>query len=373
MSWEPTTTKSDQDFMREALQLAQSWLGQVWPNPSVGCVIVKSGQVVGRGFTQRGGRPHAEAEALKDAGAAARGATVYVTLEPCSHHGKSPPCADALIKAGISRVVSALEDPDNRVAGQGHAKLRDAGIEVETGVCTAEAAELNAGFLLHRTVGRPFVTLKIATSLDGKVALRNGESKWITGEAARLKGHELRANHDAILVGSGTVRADDPELTCRLPGHEHRSPVRVILDSNARIPKASRLVATAKVAPVWVVGDERIASSRVAELSADGVEFVPTVLDSQGRVDAFAAVRALAARGITRLLVEGGARVATSFLTAKLVDQIVWFRSASYIGNDGIPAIGDLGLDAMKQIERFERSSVQLLGPDLEEVLRRPK
>src|SRR5215468_11232385 len=212
-------------MMRAALALARRSLGRTWPNPAVGCVIMKDGRVVGRGRTRDGGRPHAEADALAQAGPAARGATVYVTLEPCSHQGRSPPCADALIKARVARVVSAMEDPNPPVNGQGHARLKAAGIAVEVGEGAREAAEINAGFLMRVLAGRPLFHLKLASSLDGRIATATGESKWITGEGARADGHRLRAVHDAILVGAGTVAADDPDLTCRLPGLGAYSPV----------------------------------------------------------------------------------------------------------------------------------------------------
>src|SRR6266705_1008472 len=219
----------DEQAMRAALALARRGLGRVWPNPAVGCAIVKDGRVVGRGWTQPGGRPHAETEALARAGGAAHGATAYVTLEPCCHSGRTPPCADAL-------VVAALEDPDPRVVGGGLARLRAAGIAVEAGLCAAEAAEINAGFFQRVRLGRPLVTLKLATSLDGRIATASGESRWITGPAARERAHLLRVTHDAILVGTDTVLADNPQLTCRLPGLGHRSPVRIAIDRELRIP-----------------------------------------------------------------------------------------------------------------------------------------
>src|SRR5579862_7078692 len=222
-----TAASIDLMAMRGALSLARRGLGNTWPNPAVGCVLVREGRVVGRGWTQPGGRPHAETEALARAGRAARGATAYVTLEPCCHHGRTPPCADALIAAGLSRVVAAIEDPDPRVAGGGLARLRAAGLDVESGLCAAEAAEINAGFLSRLRLGRPLVTLKLATSLDGRIATASGESRWITGGPARERAHLLRATHDAILVGTDTVIADNPELTCRLPGLAGHSPVRV--------------------------------------------------------------------------------------------------------------------------------------------------
>src|SRR5947207_3648663 len=239
--------------MRAALALGRRGLGTVWPNPAVGCVIAKEGRVVGRGWTQPGGRPHAETEALARAGEAARGATLYVTLEPCCHWGRTPPCADALIAAGLRRVVVALEDPDPRVAGGGLARLRAAGIGVEVGLGAAEAAEINAGFVNRVRLGRPLVTLKLATSLDGRIATASGESRWITGPAARERAHLLRATHDAILVGTDTVLADNPQLTCRLPGLAGHSPLRVVLDRQLRIPPSARLLADARQVPTWIV------------------------------------------------------------------------------------------------------------------------
>src|SRR5437764_12238002 len=239
--------------MRAALGLALRGLGNVWPNPAVGCVIVKEGRVVGRGWTQPGGRPHAETEALARAGEATRGATAYVTLEPCCHWGRTPPCTDALIAAGVRRVVVALEDPDPRVAGEGVRRLGAAGLHVDIGLGETEAAEINAGFFCRLRNGRPLVTLKLATSLDGRIATRRGESQWITGPPARERAHALRAGHDAIMVGTGTVLADDPQRTCRLPGLAHRSPVRVVIDRQLRIPPRMRLVSDARTVPTWVL------------------------------------------------------------------------------------------------------------------------
>src|SRR5712691_553149 len=243
----------DLSIMRAALALARRGLGNVWPNPAVGCVIARNSKVVGRGWTQPGGRPHAETEALARAGGAAQGATAYVTLEPCSHWGRTPPCADALIAAAVGRVVVAIEDSDPRVAGGGLARLRAAGIAVETGLGAADAAEINAGFLQRVRLGRPLVTLKLATSLDGRIATAAGESRWITGPAARDHAHLLRATHDAILVGTGTVLADDPQLTCRLPGLAGCSPVRVVLDRQLRIPPGADIIAEARQVPTWLV------------------------------------------------------------------------------------------------------------------------
>ena len=246
-------TDDDTAHMRAALALARRGLGNTWPNPAVGCVIVRNNRVVGRAVTAPGGRPHAEPQTLAMAGDAARGTAAYVTLEPCCHHGRTPPCTDALIGAGIARVVIAARDPDPRVNGQGVAKLRAAGIAVEEGVLAGEAAEILAGFHQRTTTGRPLVTLKLASTLDGRIATHSGESRWITGEPARRAAHVLRGRHDAILVGVGTVIADDPDLTCRLPGFRPTRIVRVVADSHLRTPLTARLVATARETPTWML------------------------------------------------------------------------------------------------------------------------
>jgi diaminohydroxyphosphoribosylaminopyrimidine deaminase/5-amino-6-(5-phosphoribosylamino)uracil reductase len=360
--------------MRAALGLARRGLGNVWPNPAVGCVIARDGRVIGRGWTQPGGRPHAETEALARAGAAAQGATAYVTLEPCCHWGRTPPCADALIAAGISRAVAATEDPDPRVAGGGIARLRQAGIAVETGLCEAEAAEINAGFFQRVRLGRPLVTLKLATSLDGRIATASGESRWITGPAARERAHLLRATHDAVLVGTGTVLADDPQLTCRLPGLERRLPVRVALDRELRIPLDARLVAEARQTPTWLVAFPSADSQRRQALADAGVEIVVTEADAGGRIDLAATLAALGGRGLTRLLVEGGGRLAATLLRAGLVDRLVWLHAPLLLGGDGLPAVAELGLDALAAAPAFERISIEPVGADLLSTyrLRRP-
>ena len=335
--------KLDLSFMRAALALARRGLGNVWPNPAVGCVIVNDGRVVGRGWTQPGGRPHAETEALVRAGAAAEGGTAYVTLEPCCHWGQTPPCADALIAAGLSRVVVAVEDPDPRVAGGGVGRLRQAGLTVDTGVCEAAAAEINAGFFHRVRLGRPLVTLKLATSLDGRIATAAGESRWITGPAARERGHLLRATHDAILVGTGTVLADDPQLTCRLPGLGERSPLRVVLDRQLRIPLAARLFAEARRVPTWLVALPSTDPVKQQALRDAGVEIIDGEPDPAGHLDLAAALRRLGERGLTRLLVEGGGQLAAALLRAGLVDRLAWLHAPLLLGGDGVPAVGKLG------------------------------
>jgi diaminohydroxyphosphoribosylaminopyrimidine deaminase/5-amino-6-(5-phosphoribosylamino)uracil reductase len=361
-----TTTETDFGHMRAALSLARRGLGRVWPNPSVGCVIVdKTGQVVGRGFTQRGGRPHAETEALRQAGPAAAGGTAYVTLEPCAHHGKTPPCAEALIAAGISRCVVALQDPDPRVAGRGLAMLRQAGRSVTLGLLKEEAHDVTAGFLKRVEQGRPLVALKLATTLDGRIATRGGESQWITGPAARQHGHLLRASFDAILVGSGTALADNPNLTCRLPGLADRSPVRLVLDRRLRLPLTSKLIQTAKQVPVWLLTSDQQSDARLAPYRQAGVEVLPLAAS-----DPVSVLSALGTRGLTRVLVEGGAQIAATFLQAKMVDRLIWMRASGILGGDALAAIADLGLDHLDAMQRFQLSSAQRLGGDYLETYR---
>ena len=366
----PENTSIDLAMMRAALGLARRGLGTVWPNPSVGCVLVKDGHVVGRGWTQRGGRPHGETEALRRAGAAANGATAYVTLEPCSHWGKTPPCADALIAAGLRRVVVALEDPDPRVAGAGIEALRKAGLAVETGLCAAEAAELNAGFLQRVRSGRPLVTLKLATSLDGRIATAAGESRWITGPPARERAHLLRATHDAILVGTDTVLADDPELTCRLPGLADRSPVRIVLDRQLRIPPNARIFVEARQVPTWLVTLRSADPARLKLLRDAGVEVIAAEPHATGTIDLAAALGLLGTRGLTRLLVEGGGRLAAALLRAQLVDRLVWFHAPMLLGREGIPAVAALDIGALADMPRFERVSSEIVGEDQVTVFR---
>ena len=346
--------------MAAALSLAARNLGQVWPNPAVGCVIVDAaGHVVGRGLTQRGGRPHAETEALKMAGDRARGGTAYVTLEPCSHHGKTPPCAEALVAAGIKRCVAAIEDPDPRVSGRGLAKLREAGIAVETGVLAAQARDLNAGFLTRVTKGRPLVALKLATSLDGRIATRAGESRWITGEEARAFGHRLRATHDAIAVGSGTVLADDPELTCRIPGMEHRSPVRLVFDRRGRTPVTAKVLT--KTPPTWIISEQ-----------AGSVKSTAQFIEIAQNAELADILAKLGEAGLTSILVEGGATLATAFLKAGLVDRVYWFRAPMTIGGDGLPGIAPMHVDRLAQGVGLRCVGRRALGNDVLELYERP-
>jgi diaminohydroxyphosphoribosylaminopyrimidine deaminase / 5-amino-6-(5-phosphoribosylamino)uracil reductase len=328
----------DVRFMTLALALGRRGLGRTWPNPAVGAVIVKDGSIVGRGWTQPGGRPHAEVEALRRAGDAARGATMYVTLEPCSHFGKTPPCADAIVAAGLRRVVSALEDPNPEVSGTGHARLRAAGIEVDVGVGAEEARHDHAGHIRRMRDGRPNVLLKLAVSADGKAGAAGRRPAPITGEAAHDRVHLMRAQSDAIMIGIGTALADDPLLTCRLPGMEKYSPVRIVLDSALRLPPESRPAQTARQVPVWVIAG--LDAPRAAEeaLRAQGVEVIRSQA-GDGRLDLLAVVQVLAARGITRLMAEGGPSLAAALLSADLVDEAHLFNSPTVVGPDGIDAL----------------------------------
>jgi len=359
---------TDRHHMGVALDLARRALGRVWPNPAVGCVIVRDGRVVGRGWTQPGGRPHAETEALRRAGDAARGATVYVGLEPCAHHGRTPPCAEALIAAGIGRCVVAVEDPDPRTAGAGIAALREAGIAVEVGVRAEEAARVNAGFFLRQQAGRPLVTLKTATSLDGRIATHGGESQWITGPEARARGHYLRAIYDAVLVGIGTAAADRPRLTCRLPGLEDRSPVRIVVDGRLRLPLTDSLVADARAVPTWLVTLPKGDAARRRAYTDSGVELIDVVPDADGRPDLATLLRLLGGRGLTRVLVEGGSHLAAGLLRAGLVDRIAWFRAPGVMGGDGIPTAAPFGVDRLADMPRFAREAVLETGADLLEI-----
>lgn len=346
---------SDEPHMRHALRLAERGLGRVAPNPAVGCVIVgNDGTIVGRGWTQEGGRPHAETVALAQAGSLARGATAYVTLEPCAHHGETPPCADALIAAGLVRVVGAVIDPDPRVSGNGFKRLSSAGIAVTQGLLQEEASGVNAGFFKRIAEGRPLVALKIAESADGYVAGPPGTNRWITSEAARRHGHRLRAEHDAILIGIGTAIADDPLLTCRLPGMERRSPIRVILDSRLRLWPNSKLARSAREVPLIVI---TAAKEGGEELEALHVEIERVEPNAIGRPDLLAGLKALGARGVTRLLVEGGPTVHDALLKRGFADLAHVYRAPTLMG-DGLRS-------ALIATSKRRLLSRETLGPDV--------
>ena len=357
--------------MGAALNLARRGLGNVWPNPTVGCVIVKDNKVIGRGWTQSGGRPHAETEAIRMAGrTGALGSTVYVTLEPCNHHGQTPPCTEALINAGVKRVIIATLDRDKRVAGCGFKRLEKAGISVEVGVSKFEADKINRGFFSRIERLKPLVTLKLATTLDGKIATNNGKSRWITGEYARKVAHNLRAIHDAVMIGSGTVIADDPLLTCRLPGLENKNKLRIVVDGRLRIPVDSKLVQTAKELPVLIFTRSGSIEKhkKMKKLESFGVEIV--VSEDYGmHIDMNKVMTEISSRGITRLLIEGGGILSASLLADDLIDEVAWFRAPSIMGNDGLPAIGGLDIYKLEQMAMFSRESMTNLGDDSLEVL----
>jgi diaminohydroxyphosphoribosylaminopyrimidine deaminase/5-amino-6-(5-phosphoribosylamino)uracil reductase len=331
-------SEQDRRFMAVAIRLSRRHLGLTGTNPSVATLIVRDGVIIGRGITAIGGRPHAETQALAEAGERARGATAYVTLEPCAHHGRTPPCAEALVAAGVTRVVGAASDPDPRVAGQGYAILRKAGIEVVEGVLAEEAGDQLGGYLIRSVKRRPEVTLKLAVSADGMIGLRDEGRVAVTGEAVRRQVHVMRAETDAILVGIRTTLADDPELTCRLPGLEARSPIRIVLDRNARLPATARLVVTARAVPTMVASlPNAVTPAQRADLESRGLTFLATE-EHEGRVALPELLEDLGARGITTLMVEGGADAATQFLAEDLVDRLVLFTSTKEIGSGGVQA-----------------------------------
>jgi diaminohydroxyphosphoribosylaminopyrimidine deaminase / 5-amino-6-(5-phosphoribosylamino)uracil reductase len=333
----------DQRFMRMAIALGERHVGRTWPNPSVGALVVAGDaepRIVAQGITGAGGRPHAERLALDVAGGAARGATLYVSLEPCAHHGKTPPCVDAIIAAGIARVVTALEDPDARVRGRGHAVLRNAGIAVATGVLADEAGRAHRGHIWRVVHGRPFVTLKLARTADGYAARMAGPRLMISDESAIARVHMMRAHADAILVGVGTILADDPQLTVRLPGLEDRSPVRVIFDSRLRTPLAANVVAGAAQVPTWIVTTPDASAEAERALAERGVEILRVAASADGQLDPHAALAALARRGITRIFTEGGPSLAACFARAGLLDEVMISTSPNALGEPGRPAVG---------------------------------
>ena len=343
----------DQHHMTAALALARRNLGSTWPNPSVGCIIARDGVVVGRGITAPGGRPHAEAVALDRAGERARGATAYVALEPCAHRRNGSSCSDSLVHAGVKRVVVPMTDPDPRTSGRGIRRLREAGIDVDVGSLAHEARDLHAGFTSRIITGRPLVTLKVAASLDGRIATSTGESRWITGPQARRAAHGLRLHHDAILVGRRTADVDDPLLTCRLDGLEHRSPVRIVADSNLRLARGSALVASAAEFPTWIVCGRDADVSRKEALREAHVDIIEVDRDPSGRVSPGAMMTALGSRGLTRLLVEGGAALAGSLVRDGLVDRVAWFHSPLLLGHDAAASLAGLDVTSLSDSRRW--------------------
>ena len=356
--------QDDQRWMRAALALARRGEGRTCPNPAVGCVIVRNGCLMGRGWTRPGGRPHAETVALNDAGGTAAGATAYVTLEPCSHHGKTPPCADALISAGISRVVVAITDPDDRVSGQGIERLKAAGITVTTGVLGDEVASFYAAYIRHRLTGLPLVTIKLATSLDGRIALADGTSQWITSAVSRARVHLMRSRTDAIMTSAATVLADNPTLNCRLPGVEGCQPLRVVVSTGLALDPSGNLRQSLDQGPVLHLHSDDLAPT-------DGIEQIRVAAAGNGKPDLSAVMRALGESGITSVMVEAGGRFAASLIREGLVQRLVWMRSAMLIGHDGLPAIADLGLEKLAECHDFKSVALYPSGPDTVEVLER--
>ena len=349
--------------MALALSLGRRGLGRVWPNPAVGCVIVAGGRIVGRGRTADGGRPHAETQALAQAGSLARGATAYVTLEPCAHHGQTPPCSGALIAAGVARVVVATGDPDPRVAGRGIAQLRAAGVQVDLGCLQAEARLDHAGFLSRVTLNRPFITLQLALSLDGRIATATGESQWITGPEARRAVHMLRARHDAVMIGAGTARADDPMLTVRGLGID-RQPVRVVVSRRLDLPVDGALARSAGDVPLWMCHGTDADAGRIAVWQGLGARCIPCEIMG-GAVDLGSGLAALAGAGLTRVLCEGGGGLAASLLSAGLVNELVVFSAGVLIGAEGTPALAALGVERLADAPRFRLAEVQQIGADV--------
>ncbi len=356
------TAGADARFMALALSLGRRGMGRVWPNPAVGCVIVQGDRIVGRGWTADGGRPHAEVCALAQSGTAARGATAYVTLEPCSHHGQTPPCAEALIAAKVARVVVACGDPDLRVSGRGISMLRAAGITVETGVLEAQARTDHAGFLLRITHGRPMLTLKLAASLDGRIATATGESQWITGPLARRAVHMMRARHDAVLIGGGTARADDPSLTARGLGID-RQPVRIVASRRLDLPEDGQLARTARDIPLWLCHGAE-AAGRVPDWQARGAVCIECAVEGR-QLDMADVLAQLGARGLTRVFCEGGGGLAASLLQGGLVDDLVMFSAGLAIGAEGTPSLAALGLDRLAEAPRFQLADLEQVGADV--------
>lgn len=365
----------DEFYMRAALDVARRGLGQTWPNPAVGCVIVHPGaipEIRARGWTAKRGRPHAERIALDKLGGQAKDCTLYVTLEPCAHHGQTPPCAEAIAASGITRVVCSIEDPDPRVSGRGFAILRNAGIAVTPGVLEQEGRQLTLGHILRSTQKRPFVQLKIAVGSDGRVPRGDGKPVWVTGPEARGHGHLLRARADAILVGSGTVTADNPSLTCRLPGMAEASPVRIVLDSKGQTPQTSQLMKTIDSAPLWIMTAQDLNPDAQQGFKDIGADVLAVPKDKKiGLLDLEIALREIAQRGITRLLVEGGPTVAARFWESNLVDEVHVYTGAERAGEGGIVPFDGRGIDAVMQDDRFEMVEMRSVGRDEWRRLRR--
>jgi diaminohydroxyphosphoribosylaminopyrimidine deaminase / 5-amino-6-(5-phosphoribosylamino)uracil reductase len=360
-----TDPETDARFMAAAIALARRGLGLCAPNPAVGALIVNNGVIAGRGWTKPGGRPHAETEALREAGERSRGATLYVTLEPCSHHGLTPPCAEAIVKADVARIVSAIGDPDPRVAGRGYRLLEDAGVDVVAGVCAEAALRANLGHVLRVTERRPMVALKLALTADGFAAGSSGEPRLaITGALANSYVHLLRSMHDAILIGSGAALADDPRLNVRLPGLETRKPLRVALDSDLKLSPDSRFSKAAAVYPTLVVAGEGAPEANERRLRAVGVATARVRRDAIGRVDLGVALELLAARGITRVFCEGGPILADALIARGVVDEVILLRSAKFLAREGRAGLSAESRNALADPSRYRSVEQRVLGDD---------
>ncbi len=353
----------DLHYMRNALALARMGLGNTWPNPVVGCVLVKNNRIIARARTANGGRPHAEQLAIEQAGDNAKGAVAYVTLEPCAHEGETPSCARLLIEAGVQKIVIGVLDPDLRTNGKGLAYLKKAGMDARAGMLEQECFALNEGFFLKQLKARPFITLKTATTLDGKIATASGESKWITGQAARARGHLLRAQHDAIAVGVNTVINDNPTLTCRLQGVQ-KSLIRIVFDTNGKLTGNEKIFEDNKTNPVWIITASK-------NLNIIGTKILQVSKNNQGQIDIKEALQAITAEGITRLLIEGGATLMTSFLKENLFDELHWFRAPSLIGSNGLDAVQPMDIHQMTDIKTLQLKELMRLGKDQLEIYKR--
>ena len=357
--------EADQQWMRRALDLAARARGRTSPNPMVGAVLVKDGQLIGEGFHTYTGSDHAEVAALRDAGPAATGATLYVSLEPCCHYGRTPPCVDQILQAGIRRVVAACEDPNPAVSGKGIAALRAAGLSVDVGVLAEEAERVNEAFFTHVRTGRPFVTLKVAASLDGKIATRTGESRWITGESARRRVHQLRNEVDAVLVGIGTVLRDDPLLTTRLGIADQRDPIRVIVDNLARLPLRAKVVNRASTAPTILAVSQMAPRTKLEALEREGVQVI-VVESSPRRVSLERLIEALGKRGILSVMIEGGAEINASALREGIVDKVLVFLAPTLIGGKSTPtAVGGDGIESLSQAVRLRDVRIERFDGDI--------
>ena len=348
---------TDVDYMRRTLELAARGRGRVHPNPMVGAVAVRDGRVVGEGFHPGPGQPHAEVFALREVAAGTPGVTVYVNLEPCAFVGRTPPCADLLVEKGVTRVVCAMADPDDRVSEKGFDRLKGAGIDVTVGVLEAEARALNVAYVKHRTTGLPYVTLKLAQTLDGQIATASGDSKWITSQASRVRAHRLRADADAILIGSGTLKADDPELSVRHV--EGESPAKIVLDGRLEISTGAKVL---EGAPLWVATSEGVSNRRLQEVVAAGAGV--WVIGGDGRPDLHDVLKLAADKGYLHVLIEGGGQVAASALRGNLVDRVAVFVAPKILGK-GISSVGDLGIDRIADAVELDLVEVERIGDDL--------